>query len=308
MREVGIIGLGLLGGAMAHRLLQTGHSVQGFDVDPQRCAEFSAEGGHVCGSAAEVVRQCEFVLLSLPDSTIVQRVMNQLRPHARGRLIVDTTTGDPDDTARLGAELVTAGIEYCDATVVGSSQLARDGRTTLLVGGTAAAVQQVQPLLDDLGERWFHLGPCGHGARAKLVVNLVLGLNRAVLAEGLSLARQMGLELPQILEVLRCGAAYSKVMDAKGRKMIDRDFAPEARLRQHRKDVGLILEQGRRRDAYLPLSQVHALVLSVAERSGWGEADNSAIAAVFDASDLRQISESLSAIAAERDAQEERPQ
>src|SRR6185436_1237882 len=98
-------------------------------------------------------------------------------------------------------------------------------------------LEAARHLLATLAGKIFHVGPAGSGARMKLVVNLVLGLHRAVLAEGLGLAEAYGLDLDRTLEVLRSGAAASRVMDAKGRKMIERDYRPQAKLAQHLKDV-----------------------------------------------------------------------
>ena len=130
---------------------------------------------------------------------------------------------------------------------------------TILVRGKRRAKEfaHAEPLFRLFATKWFHVGPWGGGARTKLVVNLVLGLNRAVLAEGLAFARRCGLDLPAVLDTLRSGAAYSRVMDAKGAKMTAGDFTTEARLAQHLKDVRLILETGSRCGAALPLSHLH---------------------------------------------------
>lgn len=280
--EIGIIGLGLLGSALGERLLAQGHRVVGFDIDPARCTAFVNAQGQIAASARHVAERCALVLLSLPDSSIVAAVAEQLLSGAHGCCLIDTTTGDPDDTAQLGARLVAAEIDYCDATVVGSSQQARAGQIVLLVGGDSRAVARARPLLERLGRQWFHVGPVGTGARAKLIVNQVLGLNRAVLAEALTLARREQLDPHLMLEILRSGAAYSRVMDTKGPKMIEHDFVPEARLRQHHKDVRLILEQGARCGAWLPLSRLHESLLARAEQLGLADADNSAIVQVFE--------------------------
>jgi 3-hydroxyisobutyrate dehydrogenase-like beta-hydroxyacid dehydrogenase len=116
----------------------------------------------------------------------------------------------------------------------------------------------------------------------KLVVNLVLGLNRAVLAEGLAFARGCGLDLPRVLEVLQAGAAYSRVMDAKGARMLARDFRPQARLRQHLKDVELILDEARRVGAKAPLSELHRELLRRVVEQGSGDEDNSAVIRAYD--------------------------
>lgn len=114
------------------------------------------------------------------------------------------------------------------------------------------------------------------------MLNLVLGLNRAVLAEGISFAKSSGIDAALALEILKAGPAYSKAMDVKGKKMLSGDFAPEARLSQHLKDVGLILEQARKQGRSLPLSELHRTLLEKAEAAGYGAADNSAILKAWD--------------------------
>jgi 3-hydroxyisobutyrate dehydrogenase-like beta-hydroxyacid dehydrogenase len=170
---------------------------------------------------------------------------------------------------------------YIDATVAGSSDQVRAREVVVLAGGAAADVEEAAPLFDAFAERTFHVGGRGAGASMKLIVNLVLGLHRAVLAEGLTLARAMGLDPDLTLEVLRASPAYSVAMDRKGTKMLQRDWSPEARLRQHHKDVRLILGEAERHQIALPLSELHDRLLSRAEELGFGDADNSAILEAF---------------------------
>jgi 3-hydroxyisobutyrate dehydrogenase-like beta-hydroxyacid dehydrogenase len=120
----------------------------------------------------------------------------------------------------------------------------------------------------------IHVGSCGSGAKMKLLTNLVLGLNRAALAEGLVFAQQLDLDPQQSLDVLRRSMAYSRIMDTKGEKMLSEDFAPQARLAQHLKDVRLMLAAS---DISLPLTETHRRLLEQAVTRGFGEADNSAI-------------------------------
>lgn len=115
------------------------------------------------------------------------------------------------------------------------------------------------------------------GARAKLATNLVLGLNRAALAEGLVFAEAIGLDGRTFVDLLRDSPAYSRAVDAKGEKMLAGDFAPEARLRQHAKDVGLMLEQAAACGRVLPMTKAHARVLDDSIAAGDGELDNSAV-------------------------------
>lgn len=282
MEQVGIIGVGLVGTAMAERLLAARYRILGYDIRPEQLAALQQLGGEAATDASSVVAACDRVILSLPTSAIVAGVLRQVLPDTRpGMVIIDTTTGAPDDAVACARMLSTAGVEYVDATVGGSSRQVRQREAILICGGTPAGFARSKDLLEHCGRTAFHVGPPGSGARMKLVVNLVLGLNRAVLAEGLEFARSSGLDPYAALEILKASPAYSRAMDTKGHRMLNEDFQPEARLSQHLKDVRLILAEGARQGAHLPLSTVHCELLESAEEAGFGPADNCAIIKAF---------------------------
>ena len=192
--------------------------------------------------------------------------------------IIDTTTGEPEAVEALAGRLAARGVAYLAATISGSSGQIRRREGVLMVGGEPAAFEACADVFRAVAaEHAFHVGPAGSGCRAKLAVNLILGLNRAALAEGLVFAERLGLDLPGFLELARHTAAYSRVMDVKGRRMIEEDFAPEARLAQHRKDVGIILDCAARAGQRLPLSEAHRAILDAAIAAGDGDLDNAAI-------------------------------
>jgi 3-hydroxyisobutyrate dehydrogenase-like beta-hydroxyacid dehydrogenase len=221
-------------------------------------------------------------VLSLPDSTVVHDVISSVRDAlSPGTIVVDTTTGEPESTAALGAALAERGIAYIDATIAGSSAQVRTGAVVVIAGGDPNAIAACGDLFAAFATQVFPVGPCGSGARMKLVVNLVLGLNRAALAEGLALAKYCGLDPAAALEILRAGPAYSRIMDIKGAKMIAGDFTPQARLAQHLKDVRLILQMGQASGARLPLSALHRELLEQLAAEGYHDADNSAIIRAF---------------------------
>jgi 3-hydroxyisobutyrate dehydrogenase-like beta-hydroxyacid dehydrogenase len=279
--DVGLIGVGLVGSALAERFIRARLRLVGYDRRPECMHTLAALGATAFESARAVAEVVRFVVLSLPDSDAVEEVIGEIEPVLRGRWVVDTTTGDPDRTAILGRRLKTADIQYVDATIGGSSQEVRDGKVIVMAGGEASEVAICARLFRTFALEWFHVGPWGSGARMKLVTNLVLGLNRAVLAEGLSFARAFGLDLQITLSILQASSAYSRAMDTKGPKMIAGDFAPEARLSQHHKDVRLMLNAALRAGVELPLSQVHDCLLAAAEEQGLGDLDNSAIIRAF---------------------------
>src|SRR5207344_2576444 len=135
-----------------------------------------------------------------------------------------------------------------------------------LIGGEEAVAAEVARVLDALFACRFHIGRLGDGSRAKLAVNLILGLNRLALAEGLVFAERLGLDPAAFLEVARGSAAYSQVMETKGSKMVHGDFSPEGRVKQTLKDVRLMLDQAASAGQTLSLLEVHADVLEACVR------------------------------------------
>ena len=279
--KVGVIGLGLVGTALCERLHAAGFALVGCDLDPDRLAGLADLGLTACPTPAAVADEADAVILSLPDSAAVSAVVDGseglLTASSPPALVIDTTTGDPEAVEAVAERLAAAGSRYLDATISGSSQQVRDGEAVLLIGGDAAVCAEHAELLDALSPRRVHLGPAGSGSRAKLASNLVLGLNRLALAEGLHLAEALGLDPGVFLDLLMQTPAYSRQMDTKGPRMVAGDWAPAARLSQHRKDVGLILDAARRAGVELPLSTVHAGILDAAIAAGDGDLDNSAV-------------------------------
>lgn len=279
---VGVVGLGLMGGALATRFRAIGLRVVGADPREECRQKLAAIGGEPVASVREVFAAARTVVFSLPNSDVVREVIAAAGELLRGATIVDTTTGEPDATEAVGKQLAEAGCDYLDATLTGSSSQARAGELVVTAGGPAEVFARVEGLFRMFASRWFHVGPWGSGARTKLVVSLVLGLNRAALAEGLAFARCCGLDLPAVLEILKSGGAYSRAMDTKGRKMIDGDFTPQAKLAQHIKDVRLILAEGDWTGAALPLTSLHESLLAGLADRGLGEWDNSAVYRAFE--------------------------
>ncbi|MEQ2009499.1 MAG: NAD(P)-dependent oxidoreductase [Limisphaerales bacterium] len=284
-RRAGLIGLGLMGHAFAQRLRAAGWEVIGFDVAPACRQRAKKLGVRIASGNAAVFRACDRVLLSLPILRETELVLADSQSALRsGHLILDTTTGEPEHAEAIHKRLAAQGVRYLDATISGNSEQVASGDNVLtMVGGDADAFVAARRLLRVLTPRVRHVGPSGSGARMKLVTNLVLGLNRAVLAEGLCFAEQLGFTRRAALEVLLDSMAYSAIMDTKGEKMVTEDFTPQARLSQHLKDVRLMLQAAEAKRFKLPLTTVHRQLLEAAEAAGLGPLDNSALIKVLEA-------------------------
>ncbi|HVD72154.1 MAG TPA: NAD(P)-dependent oxidoreductase [Xanthobacteraceae bacterium] len=279
--QVGVIGIGLLGQAFVHRLRGAGLEVVGFDVDPGKTAKLADLGGHTALSVADLARRCDPIVLAVFSTDQVEAVVeSELLPalgEGSGKIVLCASTCDPERIAALGQRVATRGLRLLETPVSGASGQVSRGEGVGLIGGDPHVVAAVEPVLRAMFPTYFHIGEIGDGGRAKLAVNLILGLNRLAVAEGLVFAERLGLDPEAFLKVARSSAAYSQVMDIKGAKMIRGEFAAEGRISQHLKDVHLMLEQAERVKQQLPLLEIHADVLEACVRHGEADLDNSAV-------------------------------
>lgn len=272
---VGVIGLGLLGTALAERLLGAGYPTLVYNRTKSKAEPLLAMGARWSDNP---LADCRRIVISLYTTEIVEEVLEQLGASLEaGQILIDTTTGDPDQTAALGERLASQGVDYLETPIAASSQQTRDGEAVAIVGGPDQVVEACRDLFDCLAAKTHHVGPWGSGAKMKLVNNLILGLHRVALSEGLLFADAIGISMDRALEVLKEGNAYSVVMDVKGKKMVDEDFSVQAKLAQHTKDVRIILAEAMRAGIGLPMSNLHLELLEKAEAAGYGEQDNSVI-------------------------------
>ena len=179
--EVGVIGLGLMGTALTERLLEHGYRVIVWNRSREKADALVARGAVWSDHPLSV---CDRVIISLYTSDVVEQVLAQLDAGLHsGQIVLDTTTGEPEQTAALGARLAARGIQYLDAPISGSSEQTRRGEATVIVGGDRATFDACADLWRVMGAKVFHVGACGSAARMKLITNLVLGLNRAALPQ-----------------------------------------------------------------------------------------------------------------------------
>ena len=278
---VGLIGVGLMGTMFAERLIAAGHQVLGYDIVPEKNAHLATIGGKAAASGADVARRCHAIIIMVFDTTQVEDVVENDILQAVGpgsnKVVLCGSTCDPDRIAALGAGATERGLRFLETPVSGTSQQCREGLGTGLIGGDPALAAEVKPILDALYPRQFHIGGHGDGNRAKLAINLILGINRTGLAEGLVFAERLGLDPATFLEVAKASAAYSRVMDGKGPKMVRRDYKPEGALQVTYKDATLAREQGQKVGQELPLLETYRGLIEAAIRHGQGELDNSSV-------------------------------
>jgi 3-hydroxyisobutyrate dehydrogenase-like beta-hydroxyacid dehydrogenase len=279
--HIGIIGIGLVGTALSENLIKSGFLVYGYDISGDRMDHFKSMGGIPCNDPIQVAEICKRVILCLMTSQIVENVIfgenGLMKAEGNPSLIIDTTTGDPEETESIAQRLRESGVDYLDATISGSSLQIRAKKGVFMVGGNYEIYRQNLNIFEAICISSIYTGPSGSGVRAKLLVNLVMGLNRVALAEGLVFAENIGIPLPKALELCGSTFAYSRVIDMKGEKMITGDHRPGGKLVQHQKDVNLILKYAKKSGQLLPMSQAHLQLLNQAVDAGEGDLDNSVL-------------------------------
>ena len=281
---IGVIGNGLMGMACARRLAGAGYRIAGYDVDPAKSAAVAALGGSAAKSLAELARNCRTVVIAVFNTDQVdasiegpQGLLAALPEDAPPLTVICVSTCDPDRISALAQRLPATRLRYIEMPVSGTSEQASRGEALGLVGGDAAAADAVRDVLDVLCPRRHHLGAAGNGGRAKLAINLILGINRAAMAEGLVFAERMGLDPGAFLKVAKDSAAYSQIMDIKGDKMIAGDFTPHGKIAQTLKDFKLMLELAQRLKQQLPLTTTYTDIVEGNMKHGEAELDNAAV-------------------------------
>jgi 3-hydroxyisobutyrate dehydrogenase len=283
-RSVGVIGLGLMGCAIAARLTEPGRAVLGHDIDQARRDAFEASGSGSAASAAQLARRCRIVVIAVYDAGQVCAALGELAEQAGDGppLLICTTTCAPAEIAVIAALAGDLRIPLVEAPISGTSAELRAGKALALVGGAREAIAAAADVLDIICAERVEAGRIGDAARMKLAINLILQGNRAALAEGIVFAERLGLDAKIFLDAARRSAACSKVMDGKGEKMRLRDFAPHSHISQTLKDAELILQEARLHGLALPMTAVQASLLRAAILEEGPDADSSAVIAAID--------------------------
>ncbi|MEP1767542.1 MAG: NAD(P)-dependent oxidoreductase [Sulfitobacter sp.] len=252
---IGLVGCGAMGGSMIARLVEKGHAVHCYDASPEARARAEALGGEICENLAELAQVCEQVILSLPKADIVTRVMAELAPHLRANtVILDTSTSEPDTTKALAA--AAKDYTFLDGPVSGGPAGARAGTMTMVLGGPAAAIETLRPVLDDLTAKTVHVGPAGAGHAAKIANNLLCAANLVLVSEMARLADSNGIPLESLLQGVNAGSGRSGVSEVNFPKWIlngayDSGFT----MGLMRKDVGLATKLAEQGGLDLPATQ-----------------------------------------------------
>lgn len=277
MRRIGIVGVGLLGSAVATRLLRHGFEVTGYDTRATQVEALHPQGLRAAASVTEAAAEADAVFIILPTLESVEAVVcspgGLVETASRQTILIQMSTISPELTRRLHTAATAAGLAFLDAPISGTSAMVARGDCTILVGGDPALVQRCRPIFDAIAQQTVHLGAVGMAALAKLVTNLLVALNTAALAEALVLAAKGGLDPATLLAAMQNSAASSRMLDVRGPLMVAGAFPPQMKLELFLKDLRLMLEEGQRLRVPLPLTSTAQQLYAAAAEAGAGAQD-----------------------------------
>lgn len=279
--SVGYLGMGIMGSAMAGRLLEAGFPTTIWNRSRGKCEELEAKGAKVADTPKALVEACDLVFACTSDPESAKAVVfgenGVLAGITAGKRFVDMSTVDEETSKEISAAVLAKGGRFLEAPVSGSKGPALQGQLVILTAGDKALQEEAQPCFDILGKKTFFLGDVGAGARMKLVVNMVMGINMVALSEGLAMGTKAGLAGDDIMAVIKEGAINSPMYGLKGPKMLAGDYAPNFPLKHQQKDVRLAIGLGEHVGQAMPLAAAANEVFKAAQAAGKGDEDFSAV-------------------------------
>jgi 2-hydroxy-3-oxopropionate reductase len=278
---VGFIGLGIMGPPLARTLMKAGYSLVVHSRSRGAVDELSREGAQTATNPQEAAQQSGVVVTMLPDSPDVELVYAGARGvfsgAKPGTLLIDMSSISPVVARKLAAEAANIACDMLDAPVSGGEAGAINATLSIMIGGKAPAVQAAMPIFQALGKNIVHVGAAGAGQVTKAANQMVVGTTIAVVGEALVLAAKAGVDPARVREALLGGFAQSKVLEAHGQKMLDRNFQPGFRVRLHEKDLKIATATGSEYGVPLMVTGVVTQIMSAMKGMGYGELDHSAL-------------------------------
>jgi 3-hydroxyisobutyrate dehydrogenase-like beta-hydroxyacid dehydrogenase len=284
--RIGYLGLGAMGGAMARRLVQSGFAVVGYDVSQARAAAAARYGVTVAKSAAAAAAGADVVLSSLPNPPAVRAAYlgadGAVSTAPAGAVVVDLSTIDPGTWAEVAEAARTRGIDALGAPVSGGPAEAGNGKLVFLVGGDAAVLARVRPLLDTLGSEVHHLGPLGAGHIVKLVNNVMSMCNVAIAAEAMVLGVRAGMDPARLFEVLSTSGGRSHHFLKRFPNVLAGDFTPHFSIALSRKDLSLALKMAESLGVPMLATSTVRQVYEAAAAAGFDDADMAGVTKLYE--------------------------
>ena len=281
MQRVGFIGLGAMGTPMAWNLHKAGCLAGVYNRTTAAAQPFREVGIAHHATPAALAAQADVVIIMVADPAALHEVMSSrdgvaagLRP---GGYVINMSTVSPEATRQAAAAVTARGGRFVDAPVSGTVKPAQDGTLVILAGGERTDIEDVTPILKTLGKEVIYCGPTGQGTHMKLVLNLLLGGMMALLAEAITLGRQLGLETEDILKAIASGPLNAPLYQLKGKMMLEGRYARQFPIDLMFKDLSLVLETAGHARVPLPATAAVREAFNAARGIGQGDSDIAAV-------------------------------
>ncbi len=281
--SVAVIGLGIMGSAIARNLVAAGFSVRGFDVDRKRMALLSRDGGHPTGSAAEAARGATIALTSLPSVAALESTVRNLVAEPQSSLIVIEVSTFPLDAKEAARDrLASAGMTLLDCPLSGTGAQAITRDLAVYASGDETAFRRCHEVFAGFARVTHYLGAFGNGSRMKFVANLLVAVHNVAAAEAMVLGAKAGLDPQRVLDVIGSGAGTSRIFELRGPMMAKGVYTPPtATMHVLQKDSAIIADFARSLGVSTPMLAAAAPLYDEAEAQGYGEEDVGAVHAVL---------------------------
>jgi L-threonate 2-dehydrogenase len=283
-KKIGVIGLGIMGGAMACNLLDRGWSVIGFDLDASKRVELAGLGVEIVDSVAAVAAQSEILLTSLPSPSALSAVAAEIaRSPTKGRIVIETSTMTIDDKIKFGDVLRAAGHIPLDCPLSGTGAQAQVRDLIVYASGDSAAIAKVMPVFNDIGKQAADLGTYGNGSRMKFVANHLVAIHNVASAEAMVLAMKAGLDLKQVVELVGPGAGGSRMFQLRAPMMANDHYTPATmRVSTWQKDMSIIAEFAESLGVKTPVFSSTEAIYDRAMAMNLGDMDTAAVCKVLE--------------------------
>ena len=275
---IGVIGLGVMGSAMARNLISAGHEVLGFDIDPARVSTFVDLGGEPVTSADEIAALSDLVIFSLPTTAALASVAAEIAEQDRpGLVCLETGTFPLQDKIAARDVLADAGVDLLDTPLSGTGLQAADATLVVFASGSREGFEKAGPVFDAIGRSTHYLGEFGNGSKMKYVANLLVAVHGLAAAEAHALGIAAGLDPALVQEVMEDGVGSSKIFEIRGPMMVADDYPAAARLDILLKDSTIIRDFARSVGAPTPLLDAAVPVYEASSEAGLGDFDAAAL-------------------------------
>ncbi|GAP22442.1 NAD(P)-dependent oxidoreductase [Leptolinea tardivitalis] len=286
MLKVGYIGLGLMGKSMARNILKAGFPLVVHNRSRGAVDELVSEGAEPAVSPADVARRVDVVFTNLPDSPDVLKVAlgkdGVIEGAHKGLIFIDNSTIKPDAAREIASRLAEAGVASLDAPVSGGDIGARNGTLTIMVGGSAEALETVMPVLQAVGKTITHIGEPGAGQIAKAANQIMVAAQMVAMGELMIFTQKCGADPRKVIEAIKAGAAQCWTLDVKPQRLFEGNRNPGFKSRMQSKDLGIVMDTARTYGIPLPGTAIANQLFQAMVDNGLGDQDNSSVISIIE--------------------------